>query len=80
MKDKQGGSYATVRGTKPGMKVEVDGGFTCIEKGAVREVKTDAEGHMFFDCTAGQRYLAGQYDGEDDDTAVCLGLCPVGEP
>ncbi len=52
---------------KPGDRVVVDAGFTCI--GAWREctVEVDDRGEKFIPCTAGRHYLDGQEDFDNPD-------------
>ena len=45
---------------KPGLRLRADGGFTCIEQGALLTVETDSDGIKFVPCSHGRHYLDGQ--------------------
>ncbi len=63
--------YAKVSDVKAGDKLRADGGFTCIETGAVLEVK-DADG-LYVCCALGSHWLIGQEE-EIDGELVYVGL------
>jgi hypothetical protein len=54
--------YLKLEVARPGMMVTVDGGFTCMTRGAQKEIKADKEGLLYIDCAEGRHYLAGQRD------------------
>lgn len=56
-------NYITRKQAQPGVKVVVDGGFTCIEEGKVRTISRDKEGDLYFRCGKGRHYLNGQIKG-----------------
>lgn len=55
-------SYMKVSEALPGVKVIVDGGFTCIPEGTIVELKEDTDGSIYFDCSAGHHDIAGQVE------------------
>lgn len=59
VKDIKGRPYALVSEVKAGTTIEVDGGFTCINAGELREVEEDERG-LCFKCELGNHYLDGQ--------------------
>ena len=58
-KDNDGRPYATVAGTQVGTMLQADGDFTCLRKGAKREV-LELGGELYVDCRDGGHLLAGQ--------------------
>jgi hypothetical protein len=59
------------------MKLEADGDFTCIPKGAVLEIYTEDDGDLCVRCDVGCHALEGQLSDEDHDSLI--GLYPVPE-
>ena len=74
MHDLNGRPWATVAKTKEGSKVEVDGDFTCIRKGEVREVHTHKDGGLYIQCAEGTHLLDGQLS---EDKTHYVGLYHV---
>ena len=86
--DLKGRDYAKLSGLKPGMFVQVDGDFDCIEAGATREVKRDPDAArrapiqgtftshfaLYVDCACGGHCLEAQID---DDGDSLLGIYPA---
>lgn len=74
MKDLQGREYLTTDQAKAGIEIEVDGDFTCIDKGT-RRILTESSGHLHFSCKEGHHDIDGQLS---DDGNYYVGLYPVG--
>lgn len=53
--------WATEANVREGDFLRADGGFTCIDEGAVLQVKRGKEG-LFVSCSAGEHYIEGQLD------------------
>lgn len=55
-----------------GDKVKVDGGFTCMSDGDIKEVKIDKNDDLYVDCNDGTHLLVGQtiMNNTDDDTLI----------
>lgn len=62
MQDKNGRPYATFDDLKPGDRVEVDGGFSCIPKGAKYIVENGEEDGLFITAGGHRHYLDGSLD------------------
>lgn len=61
MKDKQGRKYARLDRLKPGDRVMVDGGFTCMEPWSRHRAHVDpVDKRLYIFCRSGQHYLDGQ--------------------
>jgi hypothetical protein len=60
MKDLQGRRYARLDELKPGMKVQVDGDFDCIEAWSIKEIKIDEKGSLWVECEEGEHHIIGQ--------------------
>lgn len=73
--DTLGNRYATVKDTKEGDVLIVDGGFTCIHKDSERTVKKARTGDLYIDCKDGHHLLDGQID-EKEGVEFYLGLYP----
>jgi hypothetical protein len=54
-----------LRDVKSGMKLKADGGFTCIDAGAVLTVQADEKGFPFVPCSEGGHWLGGQVSHDD---------------
>jgi hypothetical protein len=65
-------SATSVFGLAPGDRLVADGGFTCMSKGDVKEVKRDAAEGFYVDCADGKHFLDGQVD--DWGTGHLIGL------
>lgn len=57
--DTKGRPYAAVAAVPAGSLLEVDGGFTCMARGEVRQVQRD-DGGLYVACKDGKHYLDGQ--------------------
>ena len=56
-----GRPYATIKNVRAGHWLEVDGGFTCLPRGARVRVLVDANtADLFVTCMAGKHFLDGQ--------------------
>ena len=76
--DANGIAYARYSQLKPGDKVKVDAGFTCLPEGAVREVKRDGISEEFYiDCNDGMHLLDGQRSFEAGCEDSLVGIYPV---
>lgn len=64
--DTKGVPWAHSDTCKAGDQLKCDGGFTCIETGAVVTVHANKGGELFVPCADGQHYLIGQV-GEDGE-------------
>lgn len=69
--DINGKPWAKLSQLKLGDKLRADGGFTCIDEGAVLEIRADDDGELYVDCRGsedatdcgpGLHYLDGQAD------------------
>lgn len=58
----------------PGTRLVADGGFTCLNDGAVVEVRSDDKG-LYVPCAHGKHYL----DGQTDDGIAYVGLSLASE-
>lgn len=83
LKDIHGRTYAKLSDLKPGMKLEADGNFTCLDEGEIVEVKVGVQGKLYVPCHnvedeegVTQHYLEGQLD--DYTHEYLIGLYPVG--
>lgn len=56
-----GEAYALVKDTVVGTALKTDDGFTCMEPGAIKVVKS-ASGALYVECDEGHHGLAGQYE------------------
>lgn len=74
-----GRPWAKLSELKPGDKLKADGGFDCIEEGAILEVKAEDDGELYVECDGpdgaypgeGQHHsLEGQLSDEDGDSLV----------
>ena len=70
MNDFFGRKYAKLSELKPGMFVQVDCDFDCIEAWATREVKCSPDFELYIDCESGQHLLEGQLDFEGDNDSL----------
>jgi hypothetical protein len=70
MKDLQGCAYTRVAELRNGLRVQVDGDFTCIPANAIRVVKSNEHG-FFISCREGGHQLDGQ---ESDDGTYLIGI------
>lgn len=68
--DKTGRHYAKLNDLKPGDRVQVDDGFTCIPLWSEKEVRADQSGDLWIKCRRGQHYLDGQLDYNGDTDAL----------
>jgi hypothetical protein len=59
MLDKQGREYAKMNDLRAGDFIEVDGDFSCLEKGARRQVCAGCN-YLFIICDSGTHHLDGQ--------------------
>lgn len=76
MKDLQGRAYARVGDVKAGDRLEADGDFTCIRKGAVLTVEDAGDGLKVPCRHQGGHMLDGQIKGKGA-RAHYLGLYPA---
>ena len=70
-----GRAYVCAKSVKAGHWLEVDGGFTCLPKGARVKVKVKKDrdsGGLFVDCMVGQHFLDGQ-----EEAGRLIGMYPV---
>jgi hypothetical protein len=79
--DTAGRKYLTFADAKPGLRIQVDGGFTCIGDGEFRELKADTQGDLYFECNGpegecepGPHILDGQ---EADEGEWYVGVYPA---
>ncbi len=70
-KDKYGREYAKLSALKDGDFIKIDSGFTCAPA-SVRSVRQDERG-LYFKCSDGNHYLAGQAD----DGEHCVGIVHI---
>ena len=63
--DSAGVEWARLSQLKPGDKLRTDGGFDCIEDGAVVTVRARSDGELYVDCSEGGHTLDGQADNGD---------------
>lgn len=61
-KDKHGRAYLKTADVRAGMRIQVDGGFTCIPADAKRTIR-ESIGGLWFKCNDGRHYLDGQIKG-----------------
>lgn len=72
-KDVSGRMYLTEAQAKEGVKIQVDGDFTCIMDGEERVLTTEGgDGGLGFECDEGFHSLGGQKKG-----GVYVGVYPV---
>ena len=63
--------YARLSTLKPGDKVIVDDGFTCMKRWSEREVRANDDGSVgWLRCTYNGHGLEGQLDFDDDDILI----------
>lgn len=81
--DTFGRAYAYYPSLKAGDKVQVDGGFTCIPAGAVREVFSDDDGDLYIKCCGSEAECMAdllveptEYHGIDYSNGYCVGIYP----
>ena len=85
MRDANGREYAQLSELKPGDKVEVDGGFTCLRRGEVCEVHANPDGKLFIFCSGHGDFSRNRcrikdrsqthgLNGQADDGENCVGV------
>jgi hypothetical protein len=72
-RDKKGRRYAKLAGLRPGDKVQVDGGFDCMEAWSIKEVHQHKSGVLYINCGKGNHIL----DGQDDGDGYLVGIYPA---
>lgn len=77
MKDLQGREYLTKSQLHEGLRVQVDGDFTCIPKNAIRIVKL-SDGGYWIACKTGKHYLDGQLAPRRSITLIGIYPDPIG--
>lgn len=65
--------YAKLSELKVGDSVQVDGGFSCMARESIKQVKVDPNGRKWIACKDGKHYL----DGQADDGEHCVGVVHV---
>jgi len=80
MHSTDGREWAKLSALKEGDKLLADGGFTCIEEGAILTVAKDGRSNLFVPCgLAGKdkHYLDGQISDDDHDHLVGFWPAPA---
>ena len=68
--DTHGRVYAWLGGLRAGCRVQFDDGHGCLPDHAVRQVKCDADGELYVECSCGKHFLF-------DDGGILIGVYPM---
>jgi hypothetical protein len=69
--DIHGRGYALIGSLRAGCLVQFDDGHGCMPDQAVRQVKCDADGEFYVECSCGKHCLV-------DDEGIVIGVYPMG--
>lgn len=74
--DTNGRKYLTRAELVEGMTIELDGGFTCTQKGTTT-LKKDSDGSYYFECSHKEHHIAGQAAEDEELATYYIGIYPV---